>query len=113
MTKKNWLKSLRSDANLSQDELAARLQLAGQDYSRSSVNSWENGYTFPPLKNPSFRQALSDALNIDVQSLLRAAGFEIDSEHSEYATRIASIIDKLPERKQRQILHIVETFIEE
>lgn len=111
--KTHWLKRLRQDANIGQEELAARLQLAGQDYSRSSVNAWENGYSEPPLKNSKFRQALADALHVDVQTVLKMAGYEIETEHSEYANHVAAIVDRLPEEKQIQLLRIAKTFLEE
>lgn len=107
----NWLKTLRKKHGLKQEDLAAKLQLAGLEYSRSSVSSWENGYHRPPLEDASFRQALANILRIDVKTLLKLAGYEVaTSQHSEAAERAAWIIDQLPPDKQELVLKLVEQF---
>lgn len=105
----NWLKTLREKSRLKQEDLAARLQLAGLEYARSSVSAWENGYANPPLESVEFRQALANIFNIDVKTLLKLAGYEVESKpHSDAAERAAWLIDQLPPDKQDLAVRLVE-----
>lgn len=103
-----WIKHRREEIGLTQEELASKLNV-----SRAAVSHWESGRNAPQMDDSAFVQTLADALKLDANSILKLAGFEVDSEHSEYAVKVAAIIDKLPESKQRQILHIVQTFLED
>lgn len=105
----NWLKTLRESRGFTQEEFAARLQLAGLDYSRPAVSSWESGRHQAPLGNVQFRQVLANIFNIDVKTLLKLAGYEVDSKpHSEEAERVAYLIDQLPPEKRNLAVRLVE-----
>jgi transcriptional regulator with XRE-family HTH domain len=107
-TQTHWITKRREQLRINQDELAARLQLAGFDFTRGSISHWENGRHEPPLQNPEFRKALADALKMSVPSLLVAAGYEITARHSENAMRAADIVDQMPDDKQELALGILE-----
>lgn len=109
MTNKHWLRNLRKQQGLSQEDLAARLQLGGFSYTRGSINNWENEYNPPPLHNPEFRFALAQALKVNVHTLLRLAGYEVEELHrGEIAERVAEMVDQLPADKQELALRLVE-----
>lgn len=108
----NWLKALRESKSITQEELAARLQVLGQEFSRTAIANWEANRHAPPLQDARFRAALAQALNVNAKTLLRAAGYEIESKHSEAAERAAAIIDTLPEDTQQMVLKIVEQLAE-
>jgi transcriptional regulator with XRE-family HTH domain len=105
----NWIKTLRARANITQDDVAARLQIAGFDYTRGAINNWESDRNQPPVHNAEFRQAFADALKVDVRTLLKMAGYEVDTgEHSIVAEQVAYIVDNLPPDKQQLALALVE-----
>lgn len=107
--KTNWLKTLRENRGYTQEEFTAQLQLAGLDYSRSAVSSWESERVDVPLNSVEFRQALANILNMDIKTLLKLAGYEIESKaHSDAAERAAWLIDQLPPDKQDLAVRLVE-----
>lgn len=106
--KTNWLKTLREQNRITQDDLTARLQTEGFDVSRSTIAGWELGKQ-PPLNDPVFRQALSRALRVNIRTILKLAGYEVEQEnHSIWAEQAASLIDQLPPEKQELALRLVE-----
>lgn len=109
MKNQNWLRDLRKQQNMSQEDLAAKLQLGGFTYTRGSINNWENEYNAPPLHNPDFRIALAKALRINVRRLLKLAGYEVDElPHGDIAEQVAELVDQLPADKQELALRLVE-----
>ena len=107
--RQNWLRTLREQARLTQEDLTARLQVEGFDISRSAVASWEHGRHIPPLHDANFRQALSKALNIKPRLILKLAGFEVEEEsHSLLAEQAATLIDQLPEDRKELALRLIE-----
>jgi len=108
-SKRNWLRQSRERLNLTQDEIAARLQLAGFDFTRGTISHWENGRHELPMHDSLFRQALAEALRLDVRTMLRLAGYEIQEVYrSEAAERVAHMIDQLPPDKQELAVRLVE-----
>ncbi len=108
----NWLKQRREEIGiLSQEELAAKLQLQGVNVVRATVSAWENDRNKPPLKDPAFRVALAAVLRLSEPELLRKAGFGIEIAHTEAGERGANIIDGLPPDQQRLALRLLEQFI--
>jgi transcriptional regulator with XRE-family HTH domain len=104
-----WLKTLREQAQLTQEDLTARLQVEGVDISRSSLAGWESGRHDPPLQDPEFRRALSRVLRVNVRTILRLAGYEVDEQpHSVLAEKAALIIDQMPEEKQAAVVQLIE-----
>lgn len=103
-----WLKMLRENARLTQDELAARLQLQGQDVSRASISHWETGRYEPPMRDARFRRALATSLEISITDLLIAAGFEYVTEFSDVAGKAAQIVESLPPDRQDLALRLLE-----
>jgi transcriptional regulator with XRE-family HTH domain len=104
-----WLKTLREQSQITQEDLTARLQVEGFDISRSSLASWESGRYEPPLHDPEFRRALSRALRVNVRTILRLAGYEVDDQqHSLFAEKAAILIDQLPEDKQELAVRLIE-----
>lgn len=111
--KTNWLKTKRKELHLSQEELAARLQVKGIDVTSGAISHWENERYNPPLEDPAFRKALAEILRIDVKTLLLIAGYEVtEIDHSEAAKRAAFIVDQLPSDKRDLALDILEKFLE-
>lgn len=105
----NWLKDRREELELSQEELAARLQVDGINISRSGVSAWETGRNNPPLEEETFRKALAHALRLSVHELLIRAGFEtLSSKQSREAEIAANLIDRMPAEKREMALRILE-----
>lgn len=96
-----WLKKRRVELNLSQDELAKRIQIAGYDIGSSTVSHWENGRYKMPLNEPDAREAIAVALELSVPDMLLMAGYEIATNFDESAQRAASIVQNLPPDAQR------------
>ena len=59
----NFLKELRKEHNLSQEQLADRFNVSSR-----SVSRWENGKTMPDI---SMMIELADFYDIDIRDLLR------------------------------------------
>lgn len=111
--KTNWLKTFRKQNQLSQEELAAKLQVKGMDITAGAISHWENERYHPPLEDAVFRNALAEIFRIDVRSLLLSAGYEVNSiDRSAAAKRAAFIVDQLPPDKQDLALGILEQFLE-
>lgn len=110
--KTHWLKERRKELRLSQEDLAAMLQLAGIDVVPSTISHWENGRYILPIDNPEFRRALSKALRMSVQDILIAQGYELQNDHSDEGERAAYIIDQLSPDKRGLALGILEQFLE-
>lgn len=106
--KTNWLKTYRERLNLSQEDLAAQLQIRGINVARASVSHWETGKHLPPLHDSDFRRALADVLRLNVKTVLKLAGYDIETERSKEAERIADIVDKLPPDKRDLALRLIE-----
>lgn len=111
--KTNWLRTKRKELHISQEELAAKLQVKGIDVTAGAISHWENGRYNPPLDEPEFRKALAEILRIDVRTLLMIAGYEVtEIEHTDAAKRAAFIVDQLPPDKRILALSILEKFLE-
>lgn len=104
-----WLKNRRQHLGMSQEDLAARLQLSGFDIARSTVSHWEQARYRPPFENPAFVKVMSEILDLDVPKMLYMAGFDIQTTHGELAEQGAYIIDSLPPDKQRLAIRLLET----
>jgi len=112
--KANWLKESRERLNLKQDDIAARLQLAGFDFTRGTISHWENGRHELPMHDAAFRQALADALRLDERTMLRLAGYQVQEvRRSEAADRVAHLIDQLPPDKQELAVRLVEQLVKD
>lgn len=101
----DWLRKQREDRGLSQSDLA---RLSGLH--RQIINKTENGVSDPSLKTYI---ALSNALNISLVSVLRAAGElppgqddDINFEDWQY------LIEKLTTDEQEEVRQIIELKIE-
>lgn len=108
----NWLKQRRNELKLTLDDLAARLQVEGVSISSGAISHWENNRHLPPLDDMEFRQALANALKIDVSTLLKMAGYEVAQKHTDTGEKAAFLVDKLPPEKQRLALNILELLAE-
>lgn len=109
----NWLKERRQVLEISQEELAARLQVMGIEVTNKIISHWENGRTPPPLKDAEFRHALASTLKLSVRDVLRLSGYEVgEVTHSEFGERAASIVDQLPPDKQVLAIRLLETLAE-
>lgn len=105
----HWLKQLRQEVDLSQDDLAARLQLAGLKYGRSAVGNWESGRAPVPLKDPEFVVALASILKTTENKIMLAAGYRLTTKnHTQISERIANIVDDLPPDKQQMALRVIQ-----
>lgn len=108
----SWLKTYRNKLRITQDELAARLQTRGFEYSAGAISHWEKGRYKAPLHDEDFRNALAMILRITPQEMLSAAGYETEQEHTEAGERAAAILDSLPPDQQKLALSILEQFRE-
>lgn len=109
----NWIRTRRKDLRISQEELAARLQIEGVELTAGTISHWENGRYNPPLEDPAFRQALAAALRLSPKNMLSLAGYEvIDHPRTEAGERAAFIVDQLPPDKQDLALGILEQLIQ-
>ena len=105
----NWLKKRRKELNFTQEDIAARLQLSGFQYTAGSISHWETERHSPPLDDPKFSSAMAEVLQISVGTLLTLAGYDVSRKtYSEAAERAAWIIDQLPPDKQQLALKLVE-----
>jgi transcriptional regulator with XRE-family HTH domain len=107
-TRVNWLKSRREQLQISQEELAKKLQLAGFDISRAAISGWETARFNPPLDNNQFRSTLARILQMSIAALLAEAGYEVESSHTPAGDRGASIIDNLPPERQKLALDLLD-----
>jgi transcriptional regulator with XRE-family HTH domain len=103
-----WLRQRREQLHINQEELAARLQLAGFDIARSSISHWENDRFKPPFNDPEFTKAFASVLKLSVNSMLKQAGYEIVTDLSENARHAAEIVDSLPADRQRLAIGLLE-----
>lgn len=76
----DWIRQRREALKLSQDDLAARLQIAGLDVTRAAVSHWENGRYSSPLDTAIAIKALADALEVTIGELLAQIGYEANGE---------------------------------
>lgn len=109
----NWLKQRRTELHISQDELAARLQLHGHGISRATVSHWEINRTPIPFTDIVFTQNLADALELTVEEMLLRAGYLDTSDFSEQAYKAAAIIDAMPPERQKTALILLEQLLKE
>lgn len=103
-----WIRDRRKELKMSQDELAQQLQLLGVDVTRGSVGHWETGHARPPLDNPEFVAAFSKALRLDINTILRNAGYSVITEHSIHGEQAAILVDQLPEDKKQLAIRLLE-----
>lgn len=104
----HWLKQLREEADLTQDELAARLQLEGHKATRSAVGNWETGRAPVPIKDLEFVKSLASILRVTENQVMLMAGYRVGSKHTQVSERIANMVDDLPPDKQDLALRIIE-----
>ena len=109
---RGWLKTYRKKLNLTQEELAARLQVSGFEVTAAALSHWETGRYKPPLHDIEFRNAMASILRISQQELLAAAGYETEQHHTELGERAADIVDSLKPDQQRLVIGILEQFLE-
>ena len=109
----NWLRERRKRLEISQDDLAARLTVAGYEFSSKAISHWETGRHAPPLHDQSCRVALATALRMSVFELLLVAGYEvIPKSHTEDGERAAFIVDQLTLEQRELALRLLEQFLE-
>jgi len=108
----NWIRQRREKLKINQEELAARLQVAGFDVTRGSVSHWENGRHQPPLDDPAFIQAIGKALKMTVTEILIASGYDVRLTYGDAARRAADIVEQLPPDEQELAVGILEKFLE-
>jgi transcriptional regulator with XRE-family HTH domain len=107
----NWLKERRKELNLKQEELAARLQVEGISATHSAISHWETGRYKPPFEDEHFRQTLANILKMDVATMLRLAGYEIQPQlHTEEAEEAAYIMDNLPPNMRDLAIRLLREF---
>jgi transcriptional regulator with XRE-family HTH domain len=103
-----WLKQLRERQKMSQEELAARLQLKGFDVSRGTISHWEQGRYKIPLDNPEIINALSAVLDVDVIEILASAGYQISIDGlSEIEKQALEVIRSKTLEQQQRIIEII------
>ena len=106
-----WIKLRRDRLSISQEELARRLQIAGQDHSRATVSHWETGRNSLPLHDPDFTQALATALEMTVYQVLREVGYELDTKHTPLGEEAAMIVDQLSPVRARIFVNALKQIV--
>lgn len=102
-----WLRERRKELHLSQEELAARLQVRGFDLTPGAISHWENGRNIMPIEQTDFRQALAASLNLSVRELLKRAGYEVlRTARTDEAEIAAEIIDQLDSEHRKLALRL-------
>lgn len=105
----HWLRTMREEVGLTQDDIAARLQLEGLKFGRSAISNWESGRTPVPLKDPEFVQLLASILKTTENKIMLAAGYRLTTKnHTQISERIANIVDDLPPDKQQMALRVIQ-----
>lgn len=99
----NWLKDRRIELNMSQADLAKKLQLQGVDITPGSISHWENNRNKPPIDDPVFRKKLATVLNLSVTELLIIAGYEMPSNSDTFAERAKSIVLQLKGQEKKEL----------
>ena len=108
----HWIKHKREALRLSQEDLAARLQVQGFDITRGTVSHWETGRHNPPLDNPEFAKALAAVLRMTTTELFNSAGYNLfDDNLSELARKAAVIVEQMPPEKQSMAIGILEQIL--
>jgi len=107
----NWLRQRREQLHLNQEEIAARLQLAGFDIGRGAISHWEVGRHKPPFDDPAFTKALAQILKLSINSMLKQAGYEIITDLSDDARHAAEIVDQLPADRRRLAIGLLEQLL--
>lgn len=90
----SFIAATRKEKNLTQAELASKLQVTDK-----AVSRWERGLGFPDINT---LEPLSDALEISILELMRSERIETDDIHCEDAANI--IADTLREADRQRIL---------
>ena len=105
-----WLTKRRDEMGLTLDDLARELQLMGFSFSPGAISHWEKGRHKPKLMtDPLFRKALAQILRMDVHTMLRLDGYEVDEEEfSPQAEQAAYLINQMPPDKQELALRLIE-----
>lgn len=103
-----WIRERREELGLTLDDLAARLQLEGFNYTSGSVGHWERGVRQPPLGKATFVDALSNALKLPKDEIMRLSGYKLSSDHSSAGARAAAIVDDLDDETQELALKLLE-----
>ena len=98
---------------ISQDDLAARLQLAGQDISRGTISHWERGRNEIPLNDPVFTRGLARALELPLIDMFYRAGYIDSNALSEEANRAAAIVEAMTPDRKRTALAVLEQLSKE
>lgn len=106
----NWLERRLKELDITQEELATRLQLEGLKTSRSTISAWVTGRNSPRFKDTELRQALAKALKLTTREMLRRAGYETeDTNHTKEAELAAMLIDQMTPEDRDKALRILET----
>jgi transcriptional regulator with XRE-family HTH domain len=108
----SWITQRRHDLGISQEELATRLYNKGIDVTRATVSHWEKGRYRPPFDNPAFTEALADALDMDVRTILNRLGYKF-SDGNNPADKAAAIVDAMPPERQKTALILLEQLLKE
>lgn len=111
--KQNWIKQRRKEIGITQEELARRLQLSGQDVSRATVSHWEIDHAPVPMKAPEFVTSLSRALELPLIDMLYRAGYIESKDLSEEANRAAAIVEAMTPDRKRTALAVLEQLSKE
>jgi transcriptional regulator with XRE-family HTH domain len=86
---------------------------SGLKVSQARIAHWETGRANPAWEDPSLRLALSQALKMSINEIFLELGFlEIQIEDTPEASRIAQLVNKLPEESRDLVLRIVEEIVE-
>ena len=86
------IKTLRKNKGLTQEELAARLNVV-----RQTVSKWEKGFSVP---DADILQKIADILEVDVKQLL-GAGIELEADSNSIVDQLSRLNEQLAVRNRR------------
>lgn len=109
----NGLKKRRTELHITQEQLTARLAVAGFTYSPGTISHWENSRHSPEnFNDPAFRKALADALDWNENELMRELGYTSELNPSPEALRAAELVDKMSPSRRKMAIGLLEKMLE-
>jgi DNA-binding XRE family transcriptional regulator len=103
-----WITERRKELDINQDDLANRLRPYGINVTRATISHWEKGRYKPPFDEPTFTEAMANALEMDVRSVLINLGYNFVEHPAETVEKAVSIIERMSPDRQKRALQMLE-----
>ena len=108
----NWLKRRRKALDMTQEQLTAKLNLHGFNYTTGAISHWEQERFPVPIEKKEFLIALANILRMSEAEIVNEVHGIRQSKHSPAGERAAQMVDKMPENRQDAALRLLETLLE-